>query len=218
MYIKKLTFSFAVLFMLSALFCSCVQNVPEVKSAYATIIFDYSENSSLPKARLSVIAESESDVRRYSQMNLYSENGYVWTAQDLLCFSSEGKMYVAFTNFVVPEGEQLPLGNYSILLETADGEEIEYELKLDYDTAFYNLSAEKIPPYFSEQRGGKTIVIYDKNNSVIYYGERKSELESVRKIWNKYSNAAMFQEVWKASDGSAMCLMPFTEVTPGQEN
>lgn len=199
-------------------FFSCTQNVPDIKYGTATVIFDYKNNEELPQARLSIFVESNSDVKRYERINVKSaENGYIWDVSEILKIKKSDKMYAGNTNLVVPSGEKFPTGEYSIIYENADLEQVQTKIYLNYDTAFYNTKALEIPDLMKRKFGKKNIAIYDKNSNLIYYGERTDLLRDTRKIWNKYRNASFFTEVWCLSNNSVMCIMPIESVTPSQE-
>jgi hypothetical protein len=52
---------------------------------------------------------------------------------------------------------------------------------------------------------------------MLYYGERTDKLDDTRKIWNKYRNAASFNEVWKLPNNSVICVMPLELVVPSND-
>lgn len=204
------------LFVLSGIFMfSCSQNLPEAKYALPTVIFEYNTEDSLPKPRLSIFVESVSDVRRYSSISIKSiENNYVWDTDDIVKFRTGDRTYAGYANFVVPDGEEIPSGVYEITYINADDEKIDLRALVTYDSTFYQTKASEIPEYMKSKRGVSSIIIFNKNKEVMYFGEKREDLSNARKIWNKYKDAAFYQDVWSLSDNSVMCVMPLKEVVP----
>ena len=178
---------FSIFFLVQViLLSSCTQSVPEYKNATATIIFDYSSTDSLPAARLSVFVESLSDVRRYETINVKAmENNYIWDVSEIIKFKAADKMYAGNTNIVMPSNEQFPVGEYSICYVNANLEKMESKILVNYDSAFYDKKASEVPEFMKSKFGKKNISIYDKDNKLLYYGERTDQLGDTRKIWNK---------------------------------
>ena len=208
---------FFSLFLLIAacFFLSCTQNLPEIRYSNMTVIFDYLDNDSLPDSRLSVFVESISDVRRYENINVVNnQNGFTWDVSQLVRVRSAEKMYAGNTNLKVPSGEKIPDGEYRIVYSNADLEQIASKFKLEYDSVFYETKASDIPDLMLQKKGIKYISIYDKSDKMIYYGERNSQLSDNRKIWNRYSNASYFHEIWILPDKSVICVMPKQLVVP----
>ena len=53
------------------IFSSCSQVTPEIISPEYSVIFEYEDEKSNPKARMSFFVESLSDVNRYSRIKIY---------------------------------------------------------------------------------------------------------------------------------------------------
>lgn len=207
---------FSLFVFLTALFLlSCTQSLPEIRYSNLTVIFDYRDNDSLPDSRLSVFVESISDVRRYESINIVNnQNGFTWDVSQLIRVRSAEKMYAGNTNLKVPAGEMIPTGEYKIVYANADLEEVVSKGKLEYDSVFYETKASDIPDLMTQKKGLRYITIYDKSDKMIYYGERNAQLSDNRKIWNRYSNASYFHEIWILPDKSVICRMPKQMVVP----
>ena len=202
----------------TGLFMSCSQNLPEPASTDYSVIFDYSDDDSLPSARLSIFASSGSDVRRYQRIKITSvETGYSWETDFLTQLEAEDTQWVGCTNLVAPENEKLPSGTYEITYINAD--EKEYTLKVDvkYDIGFYDVLLPALPEFMKNKRGVEKIAIYDKEHILIYFGDRTEELQTTRDIWNKYRDASFYQVIWYAANGTVMCIAPEKPVTPEAE-
>jgi hypothetical protein len=183
--------------LLSILFiASCTQVVPEVKYSSLSVVFEYKDEKTLPSARLCVFVETVSDARRYESINVKSaQNGFTWDVNDVFKIKSYDRMYAGNTSLLVPEGEKIPTGLYDVVFYNADLEKVETQTNLNYDSEFYECKSGDIPEMMRKRGGRKNIAIYDKEGKMLYYGERTDKLDDTRKIWNKYRNAASFNEV-----------------------
>ena len=200
------------------LMASCTQVVPEVKYSTLSVVFDYKDEKTLPSARLCVFVETVSDARRYESINVKAvQNGFAWDVNDVFKIKSYDKMYAGNTSLLVPEGEKIPTGLYDIVFYNADLEKVETQTSLNYDSEFYECKSGDIPEMMRKRGGRKNIAIYDKEGKMLYYGERTDKLDDTRKIWNKYRNAASFNEVWKLPNNSVICIMPLELVVPSND-
>ena len=197
---------------------SCTQVVPEVKYSSLSVVFDYKDEKTLPSARLCVFVETVSDARRYESINVKCvQNGFTWDVNDVFKIKSYDRMYAGNTTLLVPEGEKIPTGLYDIGFYNADLEKVESQTTLNYDSEFYECKSGDIPEMMRKRGGRKNIAIYDKEGKMLYYGERTDKLDDTRKIWNKYRNAASFNEVWKLPNNSVICIMPLELVVPSND-
>ncbi len=197
---------------------SCTQVVPEVKYSSLSVVFDYKDEKTLPSARLCVFVETVSDARRYESINVKCvQNGFTWDVNDVFKIKSYDRMYAGNTSLLVPEGEKIPTGLYDVVFYNADLEKVETQTNLNYDSEFYECKSGDIPEMMRKRGGRKNIAIYDKEGKMLYYGERTDKLDDTRKIWNKYRNAASFNEVWKLPNNSVICVMPLELVVPSND-
>ena len=205
--------------LLSVFFmASCTQVVPEVKYSSLSVVFDYKDEKTLPSARLCVFVETVSDARRYESINVKCvQNGFTWDVNDVFKIKSYDRMYAGNTTLLVPEGEKIPTGLYDIVFYNADLEKVETHSTLNYDSEFYESKSGDVPEMMRKRGGRKNIAIYDKEGKMLYYGERTDKLDDTRKIWNKYRNAASFNEVWKLPNNSVICVMPLEQVVPSND-
>ena len=215
-FFKALHLSSIILSVL--LMASCTQVVPEVKYSTLSVVFEYKNEKTLPSARLCVFVETVSDARRYESINVKSvQNGFAWDVNDVFKIKSYDRMYAGNTSLLVPEGDKIPTGLYDIVFYNADFEKVETQTSLNYDSEFYESKSGDIPEMMRKRGGKKNIAIYDKEGKMLYYGERTDKLDDTRKIWNKYRNAASFNEVWKLPNNSVICVMPLELVVPSND-
>ena len=208
-----------VLAACTGLFMSCSQNLPEVASADYSVIFDYSDETTLPSARLSVFANSASEVRRYQRIKITSlENGWCWDTEILAMLESDDTQWTGCTNLVPPENEKLPVGTYEITYYNADEKEYSLTVDVKYDIQFYDVLLPALPEVMSKKRGIEKIAVYDKEHILIYFGDRTEEFLTTRAIWNRYREAASYQVIWYADKGNLICVTPEKPVTPEEGN
>lgn len=216
MHLRSKAYSIITLFVaaFTALFISCSQNTPELDSKDYSVVFDYTSEETPPSARLSIFASSSSDVRRYQRIKIVSvETGYIWDTQFLSKLEADGMQWAGCTNLVAPEGEKLPSGSYDITYYNADEKEFSISIDVNYDTELYEVLLPALPEFMYKRQGIENLAVYDKEHSLIYFGER-SELRTTRDIWNSYREAETYQVIWYTPKGNVICVTPEKPVAP----
>lgn len=209
---KKLFFP-AVFFLFTLFYISCSQTLPDIVRVDYSVIFEYKDEETAPSSRLSVMADSESDVRRYSAIRLVSnDSGFVWETGDILKIQETERQWAGNVNFIPPENQIIPSGLYELSFINADEEEDSISFTLAYDKKFYDSLSSDVPDLMKTLNGSHKIAIYDENGKMLYYGNRDAELQTVRGIWNNYREAKFFQDIWYSADKSVMCILPEEDV------
>lgn len=212
---KNIFLSILISILFLCINISCSQSTPEIHQANGTVIFDYEDKESLPTARLSVFVEAQSDPRRFEVIKLKSEEkGFEWETNDISKIQNESKSYVGFTNFVMPEQEIIPSGKYSVIFINANEEQVESEFNLVYNLDSYNLTAEEVPDFAKKNKGINKIAIYDQQNKMLYFGNKAPDYMTSRDIWNAFSEADYYYDVWIIKNLSVLFIMPKELVQP----
>ena len=161
---RKLSFISLLFAAFIGLFISCSQNTPEVYSTDYSVVFDYSDETTAPSARLTVFVSSGSDVRRYQRIKIKSlENGYCWDTQNITKLEADYIQWAGCTNLVAPENEKLPVGTYEVTYFNADEKEYTLTLDVKYDLEFYDILLPALPEFMSKQHAIEKIAVYEKN-------------------------------------------------------
>lgn len=204
-----------LIFLCYVLFASCSQNLPEVKQANGTIVFEYENEDSFPNARMTVFVESVSDPRRYDTIKVQSYNqDFEWETEEISMIQGTKKKYAGYTNFVMPEGEKFPAGRYNAVYINADEEEVSSDFSIDYDLALYEIKASDLPAFMKKHNGTNKIAIYNQQEMLIFFGEKNNDLRTTRDIWNQFREADSFQEIWEAGNRTVICVLPKELVRP----
>lgn len=214
------SFSLISLFFVAftGLFISCSQVTPEIYTTDYSVIFDYRDEEALPSARLSVFASSASDVRRYERISIKSlDSGYIWDTWKIERLDTYDLQWVGCTNLIVPEEEKLPSGKYEVTYYNADEKECTVTLDVKYDIELYDVLLSELSEFMKKKHGIQKIAVYDKEHIMIYFGDRTEEFKTTRGIWNAYREAATYQVIWYAGNGSVICVEPEKTVTPNEE-
>lgn len=190
-------------------FAGCSESLPELRAVDYSLIFEYENETSLPKARLSVFVETLSEVRRADELLLVSdETDYSWVTDDVIMLENSRKKWAGHTNFVLPPPEKIPTGRYTVTYIDAAGEEVETGVNISYDKKLYSLKANQVDDYMSKHGNLKKIAVYDELNTLIYYGEETYELNSNSKIKAQYRSAAYKNTIWCRYDNTVICILP----------
>ena len=194
-------------------FASCSQSVPELTKSNYSVVFDYLEGKDLPSARLSVFMESESDIRRYNRIQITSkESGFIWDFDEISKLSSNGIQWAGNTNLIVPQNEEIPEGLYEIIYYNADEKNNVVYMTISYDTNLYSMTSEEVSEYMKSNNAISEIVIYDADGNILYFGNKTQQFSNVRGIWNTFSNADSYQEIWSTPGRFTICILPLKKV------
>lgn len=213
---KSLFIPALLAFFLCALISSCSDNVIQTTDAKLSVVFDYDSYDELPKARLSVFVEAESDPNRMETITVTcNQTEYIWESDELVRAQNNEVKYCGLTNIVMPPEEKIPSGDYNITYIQADNEKKELKALLRYDQAFYETKAADVGLLMQKYLGSRMLTIYGQDKSILYYGPRTSQYSDARGIWNEYRDAVEFQESWVSSAQNVVCNLPLEKVEPG---
>ena len=205
--------SYALLFAFAAfpLFFSCSLSAPDVRAVSAAAVFEYADGDSYPRMRLAVFAEAGSDVRRAKSIRIVSkETGWEWKADDVEIFSSDAKMWAGYTNFVSSGNRAIPQGTYTLFYTDALGHDAESSFSVFYPSSLVRTRAgEAKAPLGREVR--ERIAVYDKEDVLIYFDERKAEWKADADVWREMENAFRMRLCFLNADKSVLCFMPFID-------
>ena len=138
----KLLLFFLNFHFLATFFLSCSQVTPEVISPEYSVIFEYEDEKSNPKARMSIFVESLTDVNRYERIRVYCENGgYIWDFNEIATFTNKNRSWTGNTNLKMPQNQIFPSGKYELIFYNADEKDTSVILNVNYDSSFYKLTS-----------------------------------------------------------------------------
>jgi hypothetical protein len=193
------------------LFVSCANTAPEILSSNATVIFDYRDDSSVPQIRLSVFAETGSDVRRAAKIQISSKTGeYAWTVDDPLLIGSDSRQWAGYPNFVVPQSEPIPQGVYDLFYTDAEEHTVQTTFSVAYPEELIESKSLNVKNILGTSEK-EMIAVYMSDGTLIYYNVRKQEWVNDDAVWNELKLASSMRICWTSSDGSVICLMPVQE-------
>lgn len=214
--LKKIVSISVYFFLLIQIFVSagCSQVTPELTEANYSVIFEYADNETFPDSRLSLFMESNTDISRYERIKITAmENSFIWDFTDFSKIESSEHKWAGSTNLVVPEDEIIPSGMYEVKYFNADEKETTVYVTISYDTSIYDLTAEELVEKMQSDGASKKIAIYDESDVLLYYGEKYSEYETARGIWNSYRQASYYYDIWCTAGNYVICIMPQQKVS-----
>lgn len=190
-------------------FSSCADEEPDAAGASAITVLSYSDYDSAPSIRLCVFLEMNSDVRRAESIRLFSpDKKYIWTMFDPIKISNGDKMWAGGVSFAMPNGAPFPAGEYTVEYTDANGFTAECAIKVSAAHIKGN-AADK------NRTGGKEeqcIAVYDKKDTLLYYGKEKSEWKNDENtLWKDIIGASYFRRYIAEDGGNVIFLMPIEE-------
>lgn len=211
----KIFFRAFLFFLVFGLFFSCSQTTPDIQNATYSVIYDYKNVDEKPNARLSIFLESSSDVRRYDRIKVFSEDSqFIWDFDEIITLEKENYQFAGTTSLCPPENEIIPSGTYIITCINADEKQDELKISVSYDKDFYDIKENNVPSKMQNKNGINKIAIYDEQNVMIYFGEKTDQMKTNRDIWNIYSNAKYYQDIWCDYKSNVICILSAKEITP----
>jgi hypothetical protein len=194
------------------LFCilcvSCANTMPELISSSATVIFDYGDNSSVPLIRLSVFAETGSDVRRAAQIRISSKTGeYSWIVDDPQLIGSDSRQWAGYTNFAVPGDARFPQGIYNLLYTDAEEHTVQTAFSVTYPEKLIGSKTSDVKDILGIS-AKEMIAVYMPDGMLVYYNVRKSKWTDDKAIWDEFKLASTIRICWTLPDDTVVCLMP----------
>ena len=196
-----------ILFLATILGCS--DSVPDVVSSKSSVIFTYDDYESKPNVRLAVFLEVSSDPRRVETISISSiKDNMKWLCEEPVVFSESNKKMVGYTNFVTPNDVKIPTGSYKVVYTDAQGRFIESFTYVSYpeDLMESNVSESE---EFLGLRKKEYIAIYNSNDEILYFGDRKKHWTEDSIIFAGNKDYVKFRRCINMIDDSVICLFPF---------
>lgn len=180
---------------------------------------EYNDEKSLPHQRLSLSLELSYDSRKVNSIEVFrSGSDFKWVLSDLVLLDDAGHMMACYPNMVMPEGENIKTGLYEIDVITRDDKIQKQFFSLNYEEQVLSKKSNELQQWMMENGALKTIIVFDKENKALYFGEQTDNLATPKDIWLQYNQAAYYQEVWTLNSMHLVCKMPAVEIKPGDNN
>lgn len=198
-----------VIFLMFLVFSSCSQNPNGIAKCDAVLIYDYSDFKSFPTERLSIFVEAQDSARKYVSFTLTNESyDFYWNIQDLVVFKTAEKVVAGYPNIKMPVNKNFNAGTYKITFVNADGKLSEEEIKIKKNYDFTQVAAKDVDEVLAGKSKLNYISVFNKDNLMIYYGEKNSDFQDSATILENYNEAAYYHDVYLLSDKSQMCIFP----------
>lgn len=197
------------LFFLTALvFVGCSDSNPELVSAKGFVVFDYKDESSVPSAKLAVFTEVSSEVRRVESIRIKNRSTQIeWNCSEPLIFSDSNHQWAGYTEFLTPDGIEIPDGIYDFSYIDAQGKESSVTFSINYNKKFVASNAKNAKESFFSDATEK-IAVFSARDSIIYYGEKKQGWNEDKKIFDSNSSSEYYRIVYVDKINSSLCIMP----------
>lgn len=203
---------FFFLTLISILFFSCSQNLPEINNVNYSYVFDFASETDLPEIRLGVYVDVTSDVHRADKIRIECRsNDYEWECLNPVKLSTGGKgkkQYAGYSHFVMPDNRLFPQGQFVVYYTDLNGNEESCQLNIYGDTKIAEMKAPEAEKYLKEKGAVENWVLYDENDVMVYFGAKEGDMKSLDFAWNRYNKAVKARTVWTQNNGRLLCTMP----------
>ena len=198
-------FCAALLFSFS--FFSCADSEPDVVTASGTAVFDFSDDEVSPSARLAVFVQVASDVQRADRFTISNaDSGYSWAVAKPGVFTGLNKSYAYSLNLNAPEGESIPLGDYTVVYEDAAGSDDSIRFSVNYNKALLSATASSCKSLLSNAT--ENVAVYDETGELLFMGKPKNAWKTNEAILKDYKLAATKRICYVTPGNAIICMMP----------
>ncbi len=204
--LSRLVFS---LFIAGILILSgCSDSEPELVSAKGYVVFDFSEENKTPSARLAAFAEVSSEVRRVDSIRIKNlATNLEWNCLNPAVFSNEKKQWSGYTEFVFPDGIEIPLGVYNFFYTDSQENEVSAAFVINYDEKLTTTTPEKVPSILPEN-STEQYALYSEKNTLLYFGAKKQNWTDDSKIFSFDKKTSYYRKIYMGINDSVVCIMP----------
>lgn len=187
---------------------SCENSVPEVVSVNALLVCDYQDEDNVPSFRLSVFAESSSDVRRAASLKITNkENGYEWRIDNPVIVSGNNREWVGHTFIVYPNRSRIKMGTYDVTYTDAAGKTKDTSFSLSYPEEIFSAKAKDVSSLLGENKK-EYVAIFSGDGTLIYYDSRKRDWTADDNIFSANEDASFFRVCYVDGQNNLLCMMP----------
>jgi len=166
----------------------------------------------LPTMRLSAFVQTAADERRVDFVRLvHDSSGLEWKCSSPRKIAeNDASVWAGYTNFVPATGELIPQGQYSFYYNDMAGEESRTRFTIVYPETLPKTPANLFLSTFSSR--DEIMAVYDKDDTLIYFGKRKENWTSNNEIKSTYGLAEKIRICYKMNGGGVICMMPPQEL------
>lgn len=175
--------------LLSVIFFSCTNPVPDFSEIKNSVIFQKDKNGKI-ESRLSVFLESNVYGDRIEKIQISTEDGKLtWYIDYPEIFSSGKTKYVGSSHLTLPDNMKFQNGKYSIKAWDYHSNlyESNFEIKIDKEINQKTF----LPPYDDFDK--TFFLIFDMDEQIIAFRE-KTKTFNENSLKDNYNKAAFFQE------------------------
>lgn len=192
---------------------SCRQNEAEVLSASGSLVFDYDDYESFPSVRLSVFVNTKNEAQRTQSIRINSSNeNFFWMIDNPVLIKGNEKNWSGHANLVLAENLKFSNGKYTVKYTDAQGNEDETAFILSFNTDLYSSKPSEIKSLVKSPLSS-TYVIYDKDMTVLYCGNKKNTWKSAVNVLRDYNKAFYIRKTMSNTSGSLLFLLPVKEIS-----
>lgn len=190
------------------IFPSCSNINIDIVGIQETVVFEYTDASSLPSMRFSAFAETAGDERRVEKIRIVHESsGMEWVCETPRKISGSGSsVWAGYTNFVPATGDVIPRGKYTFHYIDMTGEESEMAFTLNYPESLVSTPANMLKTSFPGIE--EAVALYDRDGSLIYFGARQENWYGNQDIKQEYGLAEKIRICYRLNGGSIVCMLP----------
>ena len=208
---------FASISAFSLLFVSCADSEADVISASATMVFDFADAESVPSSRLAVFFQVTNEVQRTERFSVSNAgSGYTWDVTNPGIFTGMNKNYAYALNLSAPDGEPIPVGEYTVRYYDAAGNDDTMQFTVNYDEGLLTATVENCKDFLKSST--ENIAIYDEENELLFMGKEKKSWKTNSAILKEYRIAQTKRTCYVTPGNTIICILPAENLKETEEN
>lgn len=186
----------------------CSESEPELVSAKGYVVLDFSDEAKTPSVRLAAFAEVSSEVRRVDSIRIKNlATNLEWTCLNPAVFSNEKRQWSGYTEFLSPDGIEIPIGVYNFFYTDSQGKETSAAFVINYDEKLTGSTPEKVLSLLQEN-STEQYALYSEKGTLLYFGAKKQNWTDDTKIFSFDTKTSYYRKIYTGTNNSVMCIMP----------
>lgn len=198
--------------LLSFSFFSCDSGDPEIISANASCVFDFTDNKAQSDSYLSIFVQLDSKLQKTDSIEIdFLPKKYSWKINDPELFETDGKKWAGYRNIRFPDGVKIENGVYQITYTDLAGNEVQSSVTVSFNKKLLTAKAADSKKYLTAPVI-ENFCIYDESKSLLFFGKRKSSWNDDSDVVKDYKDAVYVRECFSSSGNHVQCLMPLRKI------
>jgi hypothetical protein len=175
-------------------------------------VFDYASPESLPEYYALLFVQPEAESRAATVTLIHTESGYTWNITEPVQLKAGGSTWIGSPHLTA-DSEAFPQGQYIVRYTDTSEREIETSVTLSYSPDLAD-SDEAQARSNASARSQLQIAVYDENEDILYFGEKKQAWSDWTAIKKEIVGARFYRDCLIEPGYSSVVMLPLVDTDP----